>query len=58
MGSKLFYNMTGNKDGSYLTMFSRDGLQFGILSIIASFGNVWADQSYWQVRNQERKRLK
>jgi hypothetical protein len=28
------------------------------LSIIASSGNFWADQSYWQVRNQERKRPK
>ena len=28
---------------------SSGGLQFGILEIIASFGNVWADQSYWQV---------
>eukprot|EP00249_Psilotum_nudum_P005971 c19366_g1_i1 orf=48-2024(+) len=38
----------GNKDGSYLTMFSKGGLQFGVLNLIASFGNVWADQSYWQ----------
>ena len=30
-------------------MFSKDRLEFGILAIIASFGNVWADQSYWQV---------
>ena len=30
-------------------MFSKEGLQLGILIIIASFGNVWADQSYWQV---------
>lgn len=28
---------------------SSGGLQFGILEIISSFGNVWADQSYWQV---------
>ena len=28
---------------------SSGGLQFGILEIVASFGNVWADQSYWQV---------
>ena len=32
-----------------MTMFSKGGLQFGILTIISSFGNVWADQSYWQV---------
>ncbi|KAH7416243.1 hypothetical protein KP509_14G082300 [Ceratopteris richardii] len=38
----------GNKGGSYMTMFSRGGLEFGIVSTISSFGNVWADQSYWQ----------
>ena len=31
-----------------MTIMSSGGLQFGILEIIASFGNVWADQSYWQ----------
>ena len=32
-----------------MTIMSNGGLQFGILEIISSFGNVWADQSYWQV---------
>ena len=31
-----------------MTIMSSGGLQFGILEIVASFGNVWADQSYWQ----------
>ena len=32
-----------------MTIMSSGGLQFGILEIVSSFGNVWADQSYWQV---------
>ncbi|MCO5577805.1 hypothetical protein L7F22_031638 [Adiantum nelumboides] len=38
----------GNKGGSYLTILSRGGLEFGVLNFIASFGSVWSDQSYWQ----------
>lgn len=38
----------GNKDGSYLTILSRGGFEFAVLNFISSFGNVWADQSYWQ----------
>lgn len=41
----------GNAGGSYLTIMSSGGLQFGILQLVASFGNVWADQAYWQVLN-------
>lgn len=40
--------IAGNAGGSYMTIMSSGGLQFGILEIISSFGNVWADQSYWQ----------
>ena len=32
---------TGNKGGSYITILSLGGLEFGILNIIGSFGNVW-----------------
>ena len=32
-----------------MTIMSSGGLQFGILQLVASFGNVWADQAYWQV---------
>ena len=35
-----------------MTIMSSGGLQFGILEIISSFGNVWADQSYWQASLQ------
>ena len=32
---------SGNKGGSYITIMSLGGLEFGILNIIGSFGNVW-----------------
>jgi urea-proton symporter len=38
----------GNRDGSYLTMLSTDGLMFGIINIVGNFGTVFVDQSYWQ----------
>ncbi|KAJ7569943.1 hypothetical protein O6H91_01G101200 [Diphasiastrum complanatum] len=38
----------GNKDGSYLTLLSKGGVEFGILNAVASFGNLWTDQAYWQ----------
>lgn len=38
----------GNRDGSYLTMLSADGLMFGIINIVGNFGTVFVDQSYWQ----------
>jgi len=38
----------GNRQGSYLTIMSRPGLQFGIINIIGNFGTVFVDQSYWQ----------
>lgn len=38
----------GNRDGSYLTMISADGLMFGIINIVGNFGTVFVDQSYWQ----------
>ena len=37
-----------NRQGSYLTMMSGDGLAFGIINIIGNFGTVFVDQSYWQ----------
>jgi len=37
-----------NRDGSYLTMLSGGGLQFGIINIVGNFGTVFVDQSYWQ----------
>jgi Na+/proline symporter len=40
--------VSGNKDGSYLTMLSGDGLMFGVINIVGNFGTVFVDQSYWQ----------
>merc|ERR1719453_904105 len=37
-----------NRQGSYLTMMSEDGIMFGIINIIGNFGTVFVDQSYWQ----------
>lgn len=38
----------GNRDGSYLTMLSREGFIFGVINIVGNFGTVFVDQSYWQ----------
>ena len=40
--------ITGNLNGSPLTIWSRGGLIFGIANIIGNFGTVFVDQSYWQ----------
>jgi urea-proton symporter len=40
--------VAGNRDGSYLTMLSADGLMFGVINIVGNFGTVFVDQSYWQ----------
>ena len=40
--------VSGNHDGSYLTMLSADGLMFGIINVVGNFGTVFVDQSYWQ----------
>jgi len=39
--------ISGNKDGSILTILSRGGLIFGVINIIGNFGTVFVDQSYW-----------
>jgi urea-proton symporter len=41
-------SVEGNRDGSYLTMLSGDGLMFGVINIVGNFGTVFVDQSYWQ----------
>jgi Na+/proline symporter len=41
-------SVSGNAQGSYLTMISSGGLMFGIINIIGNFGTVFVDQSYWQ----------
>ena len=40
--------VSGNFQGSYITMQSADGLMFGVINIIGNFGTVFVDQSYWQ----------
>lgn len=40
--------VSGNYDGSYLTMLSAGGLMFGIINIVGNFGTVFVDNSYWQ----------
>lgn len=40
--------INGNKEGSYLTMWSIPGLMFGVINIIGNFGTIFADQAYWQ----------
>lgn len=40
--------VANNRGGSYLTMFSRDGLFFGLVNLVGNFGTVFIDQSYWQ----------
>ena len=37
-----------NRGGSYLTMLSVSGLEFGVINIVGNFGTVFCDQSYWQ----------
>lgn len=37
-----------NKNGSYLTILSRNGLFFGLTNIVGNFGTVFVDQAYWQ----------
>lgn len=37
----------GNKDGSYLTMQSREGIIFFVINIIGNFGTVFLDNGYF-----------
>ncbi|GMQ03947.1 hypothetical protein CsSME_00049548 [Camellia sinensis var. sinensis] len=39
--------MSGNYEGSYLTMLSSGGLIFGIINIVGNFGTVLVDNGYW-----------
>jgi len=39
--------ISGNKDGSILTILSRGGLIFAVIQIVSGFGTVFVDQSYW-----------
>ena len=37
-----------NRDGSALTMWSGNGLEFGGIFFASCFGWIWADQGFWQ----------
>lgn len=39
--------VSGNKDGSYLTMRSQGGATFFIINIVGNFGTVFLDNGYW-----------
>ncbi|KAL4263840.1 sodium:solute symporter (SSF) family protein [Pleurotus pulmonarius] len=40
--------VTGNAQGSYLTMKSNQGLVFGAATILSGFSGIFCDQGYWQ----------
>ncbi|CAD6893757.1 unnamed protein product [Tilletia laevis] len=40
--------VSGNQNGSYLTMTSKSAVEFGILHTLGNFGLVVMDSSYWQ----------
>lgn len=39
--------VSGNYQGSYVTMLSSGGFIFGIINIIGNFGTVFVDNGYW-----------
>ncbi|CAH1427505.1 unnamed protein product [Lactuca virosa] len=39
--------VSGNYNGSYLTMLSSGGFVFGIINIVGNFGTVFVDNGYW-----------
>ena len=40
--------VTGNQDGSYVTMKSNFALIFGVIQLCSGSGTVFLDQAYWQ----------
>lgn len=43
--------VSGNYNGSYLTMLSSGGLVFGIINIVGNFGTVFVDNVSFHDRN-------
>lgn len=39
--------VAGNRDGSYLTMQSREGAVFFVINIVGNFGTVFLDNGYY-----------
>ncbi|KAK9840778.1 hypothetical protein WJX81_004136 [Elliptochloris bilobata] len=44
----LYAPVSGNQDGSYLTMWSSGGLQFEVIFFFSALSQMLVDQSYWQ----------
>ncbi|KAG9311247.1 urea transporter [Chiua virens] len=40
--------VSGNAQGSYLTLRSLNGLIFGVINLVGNFATVFQDQAYWQ----------
>lgn len=40
--------VSGNQDGSYMTLKSNYALIFGIIQLCSGSGTVFLDQAYWQ----------
>ncbi|KAK3331471.1 Sodium:solute symporter family-domain-containing protein [Apodospora peruviana] len=47
MKAALDHPVDGNKDGSYLTMQSREGAIFFVINIVGNFGTVFLDNGYY-----------
>ncbi|KAK9455741.1 hypothetical protein V1511DRAFT_487676 [Dipodascopsis uninucleata] len=41
------YPVSGNAEGSYLTMRSKEGAIFFVINIVGNFGTVFLDNGYW-----------
>lgn len=48
IASPGYFPVPDNKQGSYMTMFSKGGFIFGIINVVGNFGTVFVDQTYWQ----------
>ncbi|KAG0315062.1 hypothetical protein BGZ99_007692 [Dissophora globulifera] len=46
--ASAMHPVSGNHEGSYLTMASSQGLMFGIINLCSNFGTVFIDNAYWQ----------
>ncbi|KAG0088958.1 hypothetical protein BGZ93_002427 [Podila epicladia] len=46
--ASIRHPVSGNYEGSYLTMASSNGLMFGIINLCSNFGTVFIDNAYWQ----------
>ncbi|KAF9541126.1 hypothetical protein EC957_003368 [Mortierella hygrophila] len=46
--ASIRHPVSGNHEGSYLTMASSQGLMFGIINLCSNFGTVFIDNAYWQ----------